>query len=368
MTSTFALGLAFMATTALSATIDLEFTGTARLSPGSPDPYVDEEKSGSDTDFIQVRDRIVANTGTFSAVVNPTLEADFKDIMPLSMSSNATVSLNVTDLFSRFGSRADANFTSTAIYRWNPVAGLIAGGSFSADVVDEGFEAVAIGQRGLPGDPDFAFGGPAIEAADVDSTETVIPFIAKGAPTGVSAKYTAEYGFILESAFELSGLTGTLVATNQDSGSVRSVDFFLVDDALDLNLDLSEKGIWDLELVNLGIDNRIISTLTLALRQGPGFGIEFPLADLFGEGCGDPLRDDDNGTLCAFDAGVEFFDTRLLYEDAVSSSVFTQNLDTTQFGSITVSDPIAPVPLPAGFPLYLAALGGLAFVRRQRSR
>jgi hypothetical protein len=70
--------------------------------------------------------------------------------------------------------------------------------------------------------------------------------------------------------FTPTGVTGLLRATNQDTGSVRSVGFDLADAVgtsfLDLDLSLDEAGIWDVSLLDLDLANRFLTTFGLDLN------------------------------------------------------------------------------------------------------
>ncbi len=385
-TSMAALVAVLIGTPALSATmINLEFEGSAELAPILPDQFVLSRNFGKNTDFLEIREKVTVEPGQFEAMVNPTLEAEFDAFMSLSSAGSATVSLNLADLTSRHVSRAGVNYQSTGFFRWNRIesplpesleflAPDIAGGSTSASILNETREVVAVGQAGFPGFPSVDLDGTPVDAVGVNGFEIFPPIIVPKGPPGFAPKAGVTNGYGLFSDLELSGLTGSLTATNQLTGTVKSIDFLLSGGTLDLNLDLSEVGTWDLELSNLGLNNQITSTLTNVVTRTLGFAIEFPLSDLlFGEGCGNPTKDSDNGNLCAFDTGKAWSTSSDLYKDQISTADFFLSQAITSFGSITVGTDgpgggsgLTPVPLPAGLPLYFAALGGLALIQRQR--
>ncbi len=379
MKSVTAIVAVLLGSPALSATINLEFQGTADLVPRSPDIRQDVDY-GSNTDFLQIRERVTVEPGVLEAVVSPTLEADFNDYMSLSSSSNTVVSLNLADMTSRHVSRASVNYRATGIARWNRIesplpeslefaAPDIPGGSVTSDLFNETKQVVAVGQAGFVGFNPVEFDGAPIDAFGIETFSSTLNF--PGVPkVPITPRYVSTVGYVLESDLALLGMTGSLTATNQTTGTVRTIDFLLENGLLDLNLNLDEIGTWDLELTNLGLNNRITSDLTAGINHTVGFVIEFPLSSfLGGEGCGNPATDGDNGNLCAFDTGKAFTASQPVYEDQLSTASFFQTLN-TQFGSITVGDDggPTPVPLPAGFPLYLAAFGGLALLRRQKAQ
>ncbi|SFR06274.1 VPLPA-CTERM sorting domain-containing protein [Poseidonocella sedimentorum] len=120
-----------------------------------------------------------------------------------------------------------------------------------------------------------------------------------------------------------------------------------------------------------------------------GFGVGFSLADpTTGLTGGFDVFDDDGlflgGDLFAVGftedvielhfnnlsgSGASAFGTSVLalivFDDPLGANPFAALLDGDELGaSITISDVVAPIPLPAGLPLLLAGLLGLGLVRR----
>lgn len=369
MTRTAAFFAAIISTPALSATINLEFVGTADLAPSLPNPLVvDLGDKGSNTDFVQIRERLTYQLGQFEGQVNQTLEADFESQMSISTAGTANVSLNMTNLKAEISSYAGVDYLATGFFRWNEIPGVpglydtIPGGSTSATLLNIDRRTTADGSFDEDGYSDTPF-----RTFGTNGFVADFPLTTPKAPPLFFARYRTAGDFNLNSALTLSGMTGSLIATNRETGTVRSTDFVLDDGLLDLELDLAEAGTWDLELENLGLINQIRSSLVLENRASLGFGFEVPLSGIVGESCGNPATNSDNGSFCIFDVGNTWPSTFTFYEDAISSADFSQTFATTQFGSIAVQADIAPVPLPAGFPLYLAALGGFALIWRQRN-
>jgi hypothetical protein len=180
---------------------------------------------------------------------------------------------------------------------------------------------------------------------------------------------TASY----ESNLVLGQLTGKLIATHRETGTTREEDFELRNGEVVVDFDLAQIGTWDLVFGSLDIENVLFSDLRESMTQRAAIYSEAPGSGFLGGGCGDPFDKNDNAEIfgipqCFFETGADFLNVEFEFFDNAPSQIDFALIQGGSIGSIVVRDSeISPVPLPAGFPLYLAAIGVLAMVRRRTS-
>lgn len=176
-----------------------------------------------------------------------------------------------------------------------------------------------------------------------------------------SAQAGIDYDIVEHSTHTIGNLNGTVVATHQGDGQMRSAAFSLGGtDSISLNLDLA--GIWDVSLTGLALGNLFSTDFDLALVPF----IQYTL----GVNCGDPGTDADNNadfpfTGCVSDGRL---DTNLANIDLFSNTPFalamTSSNVLSSFQIAVAAAPAAGVPVPATLGLFGIGLFGLGFSRK----
>lgn len=198
-----------------------------------------------------------------------------------------------------------------------------------------------------PSPPDMASDSDAFTPAST----TIGPDIGIG-----SAQAGIDYDIVQNSTHQIFALNGTLLATNQTTGTQRSTSFALGSSAI-FSLDLDEVGTWDVQLTGLSLDNSFSADFDLAFVPF----IQYTL----GVGCGDPGDDSDNGFFCGGDGRLS---KSLSHIDLFSNTPFALALTSTnQLPSfqVIVAPGTAEVPEPSTIGLLACGLAALSAARRR---
>jgi hypothetical protein len=173
-----------------------------------------------------------------------------------------------------------------------------------------------------------------------------------------SAQAGIDYDIVQNATHTISALNGVVLATHMASGQTRSDMFsFGATDTISLDLDLP--GLWDVELMDLSLDNLFSTDFDLAFVPF----IQYTL----GLGCGDPGANSDNGLLCGGDGRL---DSTLASVDLFSNTPFplamTSSSPLSRF-QITVADEPGPtIPEPTTVSLLSLGLLGMGMMARRR--
>jgi hypothetical protein len=170
-------------------------------------------------------------------------------------------------------------------------------------------------------------------------------------------------GEIRETArLDTTGILGSLIATHLDSGTTRSL-------ALDLDtnvgesllMDLALTGLWELQFVDLRLENFFEAEFFMDL---------VPFAEYFiGFNCGDPGTDADNNanfpfTGCGGDGRAAFNLASVKLLDSAFALNFGGPIDLAPFTLQVLADPL-DVPEPGSLLLLLAAVPAALSTRRR---
>lgn len=204
-----------------------------------------------------------------------------------------------------------------------------------------------------------SFGNTGIKR-DTEKIAGVGPSVSLG--LGIRAEVTLDAS--QSTSFSVSDLQGNLLATHS-SGATQMQSFSLLTDPTKM-LDLSLEGDWSLQLQDVFLVNSFDSSTGLSA----GYELGLAFGEVFG-GCGDYSIDSDNENsfvpprACVADTGVSG-DTSELSLINPSPFSIAWGSKTVNLGSISVFAAPAVVPLPAGMPLLIAALGILRLVKRRK--
>lgn len=166
-----------------------------------------------------------------------------------------------------------------------------------------------------------------------------------------SAQAGIDFSIVQNSTHSIGAVNGLVRATRQGGGEMRTATFSLdAADSILLNLDLV--GIWDVQVLNLSLNNTFSTDFDLAFDPF----IQYTL----GVGCGDAGTNSDNGILCGGDGRL---DTRLTSVDLFSNTPFALAMNTS---SNLSTFQIAVVPEPQTYALFLAGLGLTGWMARRR--
>ncbi|MEO3415893.1 hypothetical protein AAFO92_14655 [Roseovarius sp. CAU 1744] len=363
------LSFSCLAGAAVAATVSLDFEGQGRLLPLGNAEQTFTRKLGSDVDFIQFRDSTTVNTGTVSSNVTTDIAFDFKSSIALRDADKTQIKFKLSNMDASYQTIMSYREKKDVVFRWNPInipiGPNIRGGSQRETILDEGG---SLRTQATGTNLSFLSPGPVVPTlSDTDDITFNTPLVP--VPNNIqflSFATSATVTGIHESNLFLGQLSGKLVATHRVTGLMREQNFALRNGEVLVDFDLAETGTWDLVFESLDIENVLFSDLKSRAIQRAAVYSEIPGVGLFGGGCRDPFNKNDNPTFgCFFEAGAEFLNVELEYFDNAPSRINYALTQGGSIGSITVGKPaIAPVPLPAGFPLYLVGLGALALLRR----
>lgn len=204
------------------------------------------------------------------------------------------------------------------------------------------------GSTFTPSPPD----GPAGSDSFTPASSTIGPDIGVG-----SAQAGIDYDIVQDSTFTINEVKGTILATHEGDLVTRSAPFSLgATTNVSLNLDLS--GIWDVHLMDVGLDNLFSTTFSLAFVPF----VQYTL----GLGCGDPGTNSDNGIFCTGDGRL---DTTVASFPFYSNNPFALNTnvlnDFANFQIDVAAGPAPTVPEPATLALLGIGLASLCFSRRR---
>lgn len=197
---------------------------------------------------------------------------------------------------------------------------------------------------------------PRLDTTFSDSDRETVSGVEVGPNIGVaSATAGVDLDVTQRSNFNASGISGTLRATNRDTGTSQDMGFDILNNGVaSLDLGLDEAGLWDISLRNLTLDHEFWSSFTATLTPFVQYTI--------GAFCGDPGDDSDNSVLCGGDGRADWDLANLSLGSTDRFALGFNRLNLNPF-SINVLPPAA-VPAPAT--LGLLGLAGLVLLRRRQ--
>jgi hypothetical protein len=316
----------------VTSTFNLDFSAPTQnfWGPGQSAASFDFDKFILGNSSFGIRFETGASTGTVSATYNGALSVSYDDLVQA-----GTVGI-------------DLGFVGDA-----------SGGSFSTSL---GAFAKATAYFPVIGDvtitnPNYSLAtsstytpSPLDSPSDSDSFAPAAATIGPNIGVG-SAQAGIDFSIVQNSTHSIDAVNGLVFATHQDSGEIRSATFSLsaVDSIL---LDLDLIGIWDVQILDLSLDNTFFTDFDLSFDPF----IQYTL----GAGCGDAGTNSDNGFFCIDDGRL---DTTLATVDLFSNTPFALAMNT----STTLSTfQIAVVPEPETYALFLAGLGLTGWMARRR--
>lgn len=334
LTTTAALAFLPLAASAGTVTTTLDYANTQNIFNGGAgfNQSTDLNLGIATVDF-----GARASTGSVTGSASVSLTAAFEDTLSFAEAAAATVGLTAANLqqgFSTFiGATAFSGVDFNSFIGINP-------------------PRISLGEVGYSIGTDGARSGFG-STSDVGNE----PITGFGVPTfpGISLQAEVTLDGSQTSEMSVDELFGVVQATHE-SGSVFT-DAFSLTASTTSTLDLSLEGMWDLELIGVGLANTFDTSLGLAASAGVGAAV--------GIGCGDFSDDSDNGFFCAGDIGAVATSPQLTLINPAETSIAwgTQNV---QLGSVFVQ--AAPVPLPAGAALMITGLGVFGLARRRQRK
>lgn len=319
---------------AASISADLSFSA-------SDDLFVNgggfDESANINLGFATVDFGARASTGNVNADVEAKITANYKERLQKSESGAAEVDLSASNVRSAFDTFVGAT------------AGVgVNFGRIDFGPINVNPPRISIGEVGYGIETEGSRNG--FGAVSDTGNEPITGF---GVPTipGVSVQAEVTLDGSQQSELSVDDIFGIVRATHS-SGAIFTDAFSILSDARSV-LDLSMNGVWDLELVGIGIANTWDSALGLAASGRLGFAVGF--------NCGNFDEDGDNGFGCVYDTGAKITSPQL--------SLINPDPFALDFGFKTVNlGQVEVVPLPAGLGLLLSGLGVFGYASRRRQR
>lgn len=291
-----------------------------------------------------MRFRTGASTGTVTSNYNGSISVSYDDHVQLGQGP-----LGMTIQFA--GDAGGAHFDTLLgafvdVTAYFPVIG-------GVSVTNPNY-SLAAARTYTPSPPDSVF--------DDDSFTPASSAIGPSVPGG-TAQAGIDYDITQNATHSVGPLAGTLRATHQATGQVRSASLSLgSSDAVALDLDLI--GAWDVELTNLSLANLFSTDFDLDLVAFAQYVLGF--------NCGDPATDADNNANFPFTGclGDGRLDEELVSFDLFSNTPFAlamglQNpLPTFQVMVAAAPNPASEVPEPAALGLFGLGLAIVGLRRR----
>lgn len=163
----------------------------------------------------------------------------------------------------------------------------------------------------------------------------------------IAAEAGVEMGVTQETSFIANAVTGDLLYSRQGSGVTNSVPFSIDESGMNLNVNLTEAGIWDFWFDDPVLDNDFSTS----------FFLDLGLYASTVAGCGDFLLE-------SCEASKDLLSLKMLGIDPFPLD-FGLSSDMGSF-SIEVAALVSPVPVPAAFWLFATALAGFFGLGRRR--
>lgn len=279
-----------------------------------------------------------ASSGTVSSNYNGQLSVDYNDSAQAGL-----VNFGIGYQGDSNGGKFDTDlgaFAKATVYFPSPIP--------DGDIVDLNYTLEA-GKTYTP--------SPADTNTDDDSFTPASTAFGPNVPVVGAAQAGIDYDITQNAKHTINSLDGTIRATNQRTGTVVSSGFSL-GASQNVALNLDEWGDWEVELVNLSLDNLFETDFDLDLVA---FG-EYRI----GDNCGDLGTDSDNNASfpyfgCVSDGRLE---QELASFDLFSNTPFALDMTTgNSFQSFQVA-----VPEPATLGLFGLGLAGLGLAARRRCK
>ena len=279
-----------------------------------------------------------ASTGEVDATAKADVRAEFADAVELGTS--AAVALTVSGLSGSFDTFLGARATSTLDIK--PFLGINPG-------------PVTVG-------PDYSLSTSKSSSMSfgtniTDGDDPRLTGAGLSGFSGLTVRAETTLNASQDSFYKLTDLTGLVQATHLGTGTTLMDSFSLESDRFG-SFDFGLTGDWALELVGVTMKNLFDANFGLSTGYEVGVAVGF--------NCGNLATDSDNGFGCVGDAGVSGTSDQLTL---LNGTPFQIDFGTSSasLGNINVfSTAISAVPLPAGLPMLLSALGIFGLLRRRR--
>ncbi len=289
-----------------------------------------------------------ASSGTVSSYYRGSISVDYDDVA------------NVGPVDVHIGYQGDSSgghfqtalgaFARTTVYFPNPVP--------DGNIVDLNY-SLQTARTYTPSPPD--------SVADSDSFTPASTAFGPVVPVLGAANAGIDYDIVQNATHAITGLNGTLRATNLRTGA-QTTSLFSLGSLDAVSLDLSDWGAWQVDLTGLSLANIFSTDFDLDLVAFAQYRL--------GDNCGDLGTDADNNASFPFFGCIADgrLDTILATVDLFTNTPFGLALTSSNVFpafSIDVARPIDPtpgvtVPEPATLSLFGAGLVGFGLARRRR--